>query len=256
MSQVPGWFLFHVPHDSTWIPENVRQQFVLQDDELAIELLKMTDHHTLDLYTAGVPEHQIVRAKVSRLVVDVERFADDSEEEMAKIGMGVVYARSHTSSLLRRPLTDSERRSLLSDWYLPHHEILTIKVANILERFGKCLIVDCHSFASQPLPHEPDQAPKRPAICIGTDPFHTPSSLADSLVDAFVGEGFSCKVNSPFAGALVPLKFYKKDQRVRSVMIETRRNLYMDEATGEKSGQFDEIAQSIRSSILKCSAAL
>ena len=250
--QIPGWFVFHVPHDSTWIPDNLRHQFALSDNELADELLKMTDHHTLDLFTAGIPAEQIVRAQVSRLVVDVERFADDSEEAMSSVGMGAVYLRTHNGSALRRPLSDAERNALIAAWYTPHHNALTNKVEMALARFGKCLVVDCHSFPSVPLPYESEQSPDRPEFCIGTDTFHTPATLADGLMDALVRAGFSVRKDFPFAGALVPSKFYKQDSRVSAVMIEVRRDLYMDEATGEKSDQFDGIAEVVRRLLMAC----
>ena len=85
---IPPWFVFHVPHDSQLIPSNIRSQFSLSEEELEDELLKMTDHHTLALFTRGVSKAQIVHSKISRLVVDVERFADDTQESMSKVGMG------------------------------------------------------------------------------------------------------------------------------------------------------------------------
>lgn len=250
--QIPGWFVFHVPHDSTWIPDNLRHQFALSDNELADELLKMTDHYTLDLFTAGIPAEQIVRAQVSRLVVDVERFADDSEEAMSSVGMGAVYLRNHKGSALRHPLTDAERNVLIAAWYTPHHNALTTKVEMALARFGKCLVVDCHSFPSMPLPYESEQSPDRPEFCIGTDTFHTPATLADGLKDAFKQAGYSVRKDFPFDGALVPSKFYKQDNRVSSMMIEVRRDLYMDEATGEKSDQFDGIAEVVHRLLIAC----
>lgn len=250
--QVPGWFVFHVPHDSTWIPDGVRHHFALSDDALADELLKMTDHHTLDLFTGGIAEEQIARAEVSRLVVDVERFDDDAKEDMAKIGMGAVYLRTHAGSCLRHLITESERNHLLSDWYTPHHAALTSKVELALKRFGQCLVVDCHSFASTPLPYELDQSPDRPEFCIGTDSFHTPEPLGDCLIHALHNAGFSTKKNSPFDGALVPSKFYEKDKRVSAVMVEVRRDLYMNEVSAQKSNRFDEIAEVVRKSLLAC----
>lgn len=250
--QIPGWFVFHVPHDSTWIPDHVRHQFALTDDELTDELLKMTDHHTLDLFTVGIPAQQVVRAEVSRLVVDVERFLDDTKEDMAAVGMGVVYVRAHNGSALRHPLTEIERETLLSGWYTPHHDTLTDRVESALARFGKCLVVDCHSFASTPLPHEPDQFPDRPQFCIGTDAFHTPAPLADRLVHILLHEGFTARKDSPFTGALVPLQFFNQDKRVSAMMIEVRRDLYMSEDTGEKTSRFDEIAEVLRQVLLAC----
>jgi len=97
LSNAPGFVLFHVPHDSTWIPPEVRSQFLLDNTELAAEVVKMTDHLTMELFTSSIPENQVVRAEVSRLVVDVERF-DDPSEVMLERGMGVVYSRTATGA--------------------------------------------------------------------------------------------------------------------------------------------------------------
>ena len=35
-------------------------------------------------------------------------------------------------------------------------------------------------------------------------------------------------INRPFAGCIVPLKYYRKDSRVMSVMIEINRRLYIN----------------------------
>ena len=88
--QCPPWVIFHVPHDSTLIPLEVRHQITLPDGELDEELIKMTDHLTLLLFASGAPVDQVIRAPASRLVVDVERFADDRHEPMADRGMGAV----------------------------------------------------------------------------------------------------------------------------------------------------------------------
>ncbi len=67
-------------------------------------------------------------------------------------------------------------------YYDPHHARLETLVAEKLEASSKCLIIDCHSFPSKPLPYEPDQSANRPDICIGTDEFHTPKWLTDECV--------------------------------------------------------------------------
>jgi N-formylglutamate deformylase len=42
------------------------------------------------------------------------------------------------------------------------------------------------------------------------------------------------------------MKFYGKDQRVSSIMIELNRKLYVDENTGEKLLRFPEIQGAVR----------
>ena len=91
----------------------------------------------------------------------------------------------------------------------------------------------------------------RPEICIGTDSFHTSKPLKNFLGKLFTGYNFNVKFNDPFKGSIVPKKFYNKDKLVQSVMIEIRRDLYMDEQTGEKSSNFNEIKNILKKIIIK-----
>jgi N-formylglutamate amidohydrolase len=58
--------------------------------------------------------------------------------------------------------------------------------------------------------------------------------------------GHSLGINQPYAGAIVPLAFYRKDRRVVSIMIEVNRSLYMDELAGTKSNRFDTLQDQIQ----------
>lgn len=245
--------IFHVPHDSTDIPADVQSQFVLDDKQLKNEILKMTDHYTARLFFSNSNPQNIVRAPISRLVVDVERFVEDSAEPMAEKGMGVIYSQTSDGRPLRRPISEAERRILLERYYFPHHQSLELLVEEKLRIHGKCLVLDCHSFPSVALPYECSEAgARRPDICLGTDGFHTPPQLAERLFIEFSALGFRVALNDPFSGALVPISRYQKDNRVLAVMIEVNRSLYMDEASGEPNEKLSELAQVIRATILKC----
>jgi N-formylglutamate amidohydrolase len=239
----PGWVIFHVPHDSTWIPDNLRDQFLLDDIALNEELLRMTDHFTRELFTAGVPGHQVVRSPVSRLVVDVERFEDDDQEPMSRLGMGMIYTHKSDLRFLRRSLHQHERESLIQAWYRPHHDRLTRVTEAALRKYRRALLIDCHSFPSRPLPYEPDQRQDRPQICIGTDPFHTPADLITSLLNSFESAGLITQLDAPFSGALAPARYYCTEKRVVSIMIEVNRSLYMNEGTGKRGDRFKTISR-------------
>lgn len=244
--------LLHIPHSSIKIPNGVRSTLLLSDDQLHKELLRMTDWFTDLLFDIDGAKRLIYT--VSRLVCDPERFADDHAEPMVSRGMGVIYTQTSEGSVLRKQLSSQEQKLLLERFYMPHHAALEAMVESELNAHGSCLIIDSHSFSSQPLPHEPDQNLNRPDICIGTDPFHTPQELAKVAVGAFEKCGLSVAINRPFQGALVPMKYYQKDKRVLSVMIEVRRGLYMDEESGEKNSRFSAVRTQIEaalSSILK-----
>ena len=254
--QFPPWVIFHVPHDSTFVPSEVRCHITLTDGELDEELTKMTDHLTLLLFASGIPQAQVIRAPASRVVVDVERFADDRHEPMADRGMGAVYSLTSSLNPLRRPLSDAERDALMLAYYRPHHARLEAVVSAAIDLHGRCLVIDCHSFPSQALPYEvADPAVARPDICIGTDAFHTSSELEIAFVTSFQREGWSVNLNQPFAGALVPGCRYRQDRRVTAVMVEINRQLYLREQDATPLPTFATVAERVRNCCMVAVAA-
>ena len=243
--QVTPLAVVHIPHSATEIPAEIRPRLALSDAELRDELLAMTDRYTDELFALPDRVATLITFPVSRLVVDPERFVDDAQEMMATRGMGVVYTRTSRGRMLRRDLTAEERAQLLSRYYRPHHEHLSRAVSAALEAHGRCLVIDAHSFPSSPLPYEDDQRASRPEICLGTDPEHTPQWLRAAALRGIRAEGLQVEVDRPFAGAMVPADRYRSDLRVWSVMIEVRRDLYMDEATGDRTPSFPRLGAAI-----------
>jgi N-formylglutamate amidohydrolase len=234
--------VLHIPHASRLIPAEERAAFVLDDAALERELTAMTDAWTDELIEMS-EMHKVRRvvAPVSRLVCDVERFRDDAEETMAERGMGAVYTHTSDGRPLRQ-VTPTDRERILRTYYDPHHAALTKAVDDALAEAGACLIIDVHSFPSKPLPYELDQSPDRPEICIGFDDFHG-WFFAEAWRDACSAARFRGAANRPFSGSIVPFKHWRHNQGVLSVMIEVRRDLYMDEETGQKLECFAEVGR-------------
>lgn len=230
--------LIHLPHSSLNISEYDRGEILLDDSDLNAELLKLTDRYTDELFDyPGAVIHKNIN---SRIVMDPERFRSDTDEIMSQFGIGAIYTHS-TSGKLIKNISEIRREELMKKYYDPYHEELGSKVEQAINEFGKCLIIDGHSFPEIPLSFELDKSSDRPDICIGTCDFHTPEIHVQTMEDFIKRNGFSVKRNSPFAGTMVPMKYYLKDKRVSSVMIEINRKLYMDEATGEKLAGFEEL---------------
>jgi N-formylglutamate amidohydrolase len=239
----PAAVVLHIPHASLVVPSDVAADLLLKPVELEHELLVMTDHYTDDLFALPSSLATTVAFPASRLVVDPERFTEDACEPMARKGMGVVYTCTASGQPLRRPPSADQRQRLLTRFYDPHHAALTTAVEAALAAHGTCLLVDGHSFPTHALPYEDDQDPDSPDICIGTDSNHTPAWLCDIAVSTFEELGWSVAVDRPFSGALVPTRFYRKDPRVRAIMVEVKRGLYMDEQSGARLPRFDEVRE-------------
>lgn len=234
----------HIPHDSTEIPPAERTDYLISEEALGGELLRLTDWHTAELYAAGLPAADMVRAEVSRLVVDVERFADDRLERCAAVGMGATYVKTCAGEPLRA-LSPERRAELLARYYWPHHRRLDEAAAERLARFGRCVILDAHSFPTGALPTQVDfSAP--PEIGLGTQEGHTPPGLRALAETFFRDHGFVVGVDVPFRGAIVPNRFFGQDPRVRSLMVEVRRDLYMDEGTAERHDGFARIQAALK----------
>ncbi len=246
--------ILHIPHSSTAIPEKHLPLFHLDQTELQAELLRVTDLHTDTLFcTPALPEENRIIFPYSRLICDVERFRDDSLEPMATKGMGVCYT-STTSLTLLKTVTEDHRQEMLK-LYDQHHAVLTKTSSGILKKHEWALIIDCHSFPSVRLAYEGSkskQSSLRPDICIGTDPgFHTPDWLTDYMISAFEIRGYSVRLNEPFAGTMVPMKYYRRNRRLLSIMIEVNRRLYMDEKTGARLECFTAVRSDIEAVIME-----
>ncbi|MFE9793169.1 N-formylglutamate amidohydrolase [Streptomyces goshikiensis] len=234
--------ILHVPHSSRAVPAAVRAGILLDDRALETELDHITDAHTARI-AAGAAEAARVTPwrfenRLSRLVVDPERFPDEREEMLAR-GMGAVYTRTTHREPLRPAGFDG--LPLIEEYFHPYARALTDAVEERLTAVGRAVIIDVHSYPAKALPYELHGDGPRPPVCLGTDAFHTPPTLLDAARRAFDGFG-GTGLDSPFAGTYVPLRHYGKDPRVSALMVEIRRDLYMSEPGGPAGPGLDALA--------------
>ncbi|WP_436848070.1 N-formylglutamate amidohydrolase [Streptomyces collinus] len=224
--------LLHVPHSARAIPADVREGIVLDDAGLERELDHITDAHTAEMAEraaalAGLRPWRFVN-RLSRLVVDPERFPDEREEMLA-VGMGAVYTRTTHREELRA--ADTDPGPLVERYFRPYARAMTEAVAGRLAATGRAVVIDVHSYPARALPYELHGSGPRPPVCLGTDSFHTPPGLREAARTAFSACG-ATGLDSPFSGTYVPLEYYGRDRRVSALMVEIRRDTYMAEPGG------------------------
>ena len=100
--------ILHIPHSSRVIPADTRQDLLFSDQDLERELDEITDTLTdlvamesLKKLDSNTPLPWLFINRLSRLVIDPERFPDD-REVMNKVGMGAVYTKGTSGKQLRR----------------------------------------------------------------------------------------------------------------------------------------------------------
>lgn len=193
----------HIPHDGTIIPS--KYKFIG-------EQISLRDKHAIEIFGQG----KCLIFPIDRIICDVERFLEN--EPMESVGMGVCYEKNANLEPMRCVSTE-EREEIISTYYIPHHKLLEDMVTEELNLYGKCLIIDCHTYRKEPWPYE-DSSKTRPQIDIGFNKnSHTVNQITNML-----SEDFSVYLNSPFSGALVPIR-YMNDPRVESIMLEVRQDV-------------------------------
>ncbi|MFJ4466407.1 N-formylglutamate amidohydrolase [Streptomyces sp. NPDC089424] len=224
--------ILHVPHSARAIPQEVREGIVLDDGALERELDHITDAHTERLAREAAGSARVrpwcFVNRLSRLVVDPERFPDE-REEMLSVGMGAVYTRTTHQVALRDAGFDAG--PLVERFFRPYARAMTEAVAGRLAATGRAVIIDVHSYPSVRLPYELHGEGPRPAVCLGTDSFHTPPALLAAAREAFAEAG-EVGLDSPFSGTYVPLGHHGSEPRVSALMVEIRRDTYMTEPGG------------------------
>ncbi len=101
--------------------------------------------------------------------------------------MGAVYTRTVHREVLRGDGTDPE--PLIERYFRPYARAMTDAVADRLAATGRAVIIDVHSYPTEPLPYELHGEGPRPPVCLGTDEFHTPSGLLAAARKAFAPVG-------------------------------------------------------------------
>ena len=237
--------ILHVPHSATFIPDDLRKDILLSDQELKAELDEMTDTLTeaVALKAAEISGKKpwLFINKFSRLVIDPERFPDE-REAMNSVGMGAVYQKTSIGTQLRNPDSTVEKQ-LLADYFHPYSKAISDLVAQRFATLGQVTLIDVHSYRVNQHPNAINHGQLRPPICIGTDPFHTPQWLTEAAQSAFsiIGENY---INQPYSGTYVPLSFYEKESKITSVMMETRADTFLTDDLAPHAG-FETVVKAL-----------
>lgn len=231
-------YLLNIPHSSLYIPKKYFNDYLIPFSQLKQENKEYTDLHINKLfsklygYTGGIIN------KYSRLFMDPERFFDDTKEDMAKYGLGWFYEKCILSNESLRTTIHKEE---ISHYYLKYHQQLETMVEKKLTQFNECSIIDCHSFSNRTY-HFFDKK-DFPDICIGFDEFHKDEKLI-KLIKEHLSE-FNISYNYPYSGSLVPLKWFNKDKRVKSTLIEINKRVYLNENHTINQEKYDMIQKKL-----------
>ncbi len=137
--------------------------------------------------------------------------------------------------IYRDKLRFAEAESRVGACWQPFHAALRGLVEETAEKFGGCLLIDCHSMPASALP-------ARGAVDIVLGDAHG-TACAPGLVrlveQALLGLGLSVRRNDPYSGGYITRHYGRPCIRMHALQIEINRGLYMDEARIDYAPQFD-----------------
>ncbi len=229
-------YLIHLPHSGIDIPSQFLDDYVLSADELEKNIYQYCDLYTDELFGDFLNSFDVVKSKYSRLFFDPERFGDDEMEGMhKKYKLGWFY---ENAILSEKPLRNNLNKINIRAYFDAHHKELNEKTQKKLSMYGKCTLIDCHSFSNERYWFH-DASIDLPDICIGFEDNHVDKKLVEIIKEEF--KGYNIGINTPYMGSLVPTDYWGKDFRVKSVMIEINKKLYLKPDNTTKNENFNTI---------------
>ena len=137
--------LIHIPHTSLHLPQEFWHD-VMVDQKIIEHNLSFMADYKVDELARDIDCHKVI-AKYSRLYCDVERFRNDTDEPMARLGMGAVYTHL-PGGMQYRQVTPECREEIISQAYEPHHAQLNKLSQKIVTQHGSCMMIDLHSYSN------------------------------------------------------------------------------------------------------------
>ncbi|MAF49671.1 MAG: N-formylglutamate amidohydrolase [Rhodospirillales bacterium] len=245
-------FVFASPHSGRDYPEN----FIAESRLDALALRKSEDSFVEELF-ADAPQYgaPLLKALFPRAYVDPNREAWELDPRMftdklppyvntssARVfaGLGTV-ARvvCNGEEIYHGKIKFAEAKRRIESTYVPYHAALTGLIEETRDRFGRCILIDCHSMPSVGGPMDRDHGTQRVDFVLGDNHGETCTPELIELVDgALKSAGYAVRRNNPYSGGYTTRHYGQPRNNVEALQIEINRHLYMDEARIERRPGF------------------
>lgn len=161
----------------------------------------------------------------------IARVVGDSQE---------IYAR-------RLPVEEGLRR--IDELHKPYHAALQALLHRAVRRFGRAVLIDCHSMPSSSVIGTADPSTwrdeKNKADFVLGDRYGTSCdrSVIDAAEGTLRGFGYLVERNKPYAGGFITEHYGRPAADCHALQIEINRGLYMDERNIARGPGFDALSR-------------
>jgi len=244
-------FIFTSPHSG----RSYLADFIDRAD-VPLSLLRRSEDAYVDMLYDHVPLQgaSFIEALFPRSFVDPNRAPDELDPAMfvdgppdlpraigarTAAGLGVIPRAGADGRLIRAALMSyEEARARLSEFYRPYHKCVRAQIAHKLQKFGRAIVIDCHSM--------PSSSARGADIVLG-DRFG--SSCSRSIVNTaeaeFRGLGLAVVRNRPYAGGYTTEHYGQPVSGVHVLQVEINRGLYLQERTVRPSSNMKSLKKAL-----------
>ena len=264
-SKQPLPLVFDSPHSGTLYPENF-------DYACAFEELEQAEDRYVDDLFSCVTDFggTLLTAEFPRSFIDVNRSADDIDIDLidgfwpedkygpidpssrSDAGIGLIRRLVRPGiPVYNRNLTPEEIHARIKTYYHPYHTKLEELIEEAHYNFGEVWHINCHSMPSSsarprmPMGIRNFQARNADFVIGDRDGTTCDLDFRKSIADYLKSLGYHVSINDPFKGVELVQRYSNPARGRHSVQIEINKSLYMNELTGERSKNYDNLKTDI-----------
>ncbi len=232
--------LVTVPHCSTFVPAELRRLMTLKDSQIN----KMCDPFTDMIF--DIPKAHVVKARISRLVTDLNRAPDDIESEAKLSKAGVVVSIDIDGNPIYKTAPSMD---MIMARVSKYHDTFHAKIDELKPQVK--FLIDGHSLRSVGPSTRIDSGKERADIILGNRDYTTCSRHTTNKIMRFFQErGFNVKINDPYKGAYL-IGYHCQRSGLPGIQVEVNEKLYMNEKTRKPNKKKIEALRMIMTDIVK-----
>jgi N-formylglutamate deformylase len=210
----------------------------------------------------------LIAARAPRAWIDFNRAAEELDPALIEgvsrtppsprisAGLGVVpRVVANGRAIYRGKLSRVKADARVATAWAPYHGALRDAMERTRARFGRTILIDCHSMPHEALEGAVRGSGPRPQVVLG-DRFGTAASgdVVERIEAAFAATGLRVARNAPFAGAYVAEHYGRPAQGWHVVQVEIDRALYMDERRVVPNAHYGVLQRLLRRVIAEIAA--
>jgi len=258
------------PHSGRDYP----REFVAQS-ALDAQTLRRSEDSFVDELFAAAPEKgaPLLSAQFPRAYLDVNREPYELDPAMFEdvlpdyvltdtprvaAGLGTIARQvASGSEIYRHKLRFAEAERRIHALYRPYHLALGELIQQTKTRFGRCMLLDCHSMPSIGGPADSDSGTERVDFVLGDCFGRSCAPEVTDWVERFLHQSGYCVIrNSPYAGGYTTRHYGNPGNGVHALQIEINRRLYMNEISHHKHEGFDGLRRHLTLLLDRIAASL